>query len=79
MKFQLVVIETSFLMRFVLCTDIEIFSIKKKLSTLNLVVKQFFVYMVLQYLCENHEFETIFTHNDVTNIQFGIDKEFGSR
>ena len=35
--------------------------------------------MVLQYPCEKHELETIFTCNDVINIQDGISKGFGSR
>ena len=35
------------------------------------------IYMVLQYLYEKHESETIFTYNFVMNIQDVIDKEFG--
>ena len=37
------------------------------------------IYMALQYLYSKHEFETIFTSNDVINIQYGIGKGFGYR
>ena len=33
--------------------------------------------LVLQYLCEKHNFESIFTSNDVMNIQDGIGEGFG--
>ena len=33
--------------------------------------------MVLQYLCEKNDSETIFTSNDDMNIQNGIGKKFG--
>ena len=60
MKFILVEIETYFPVGFVLCTDIEMLSIKKEYEKLQvnknifyfeLSSKQMFIYMVLQYPC----------------------------
>ena len=37
-----------------------------------------FIYLVLQYPCEKHGSKTIFTSNNVMNIQYGIGGVFGS-
>ena len=34
---------------------------------------------IIVYMWGKHEFETIFTYNDIMNIQYGIGKGFGSR
>ena len=76
-------------MRFVLCTYIEMLPIKKDRTKLQ-VNKNIFnfelsikpnvdIYGIVVSMWEKHEFETIFTSNDVMNIQDGIDKGFGSR
>ena len=75
-------------MSFVLCTDIEMLSIKKR--TKSRVKKNIFYFEIIikpnvdivgitVSVLKNNEFETIFTSNDITNIQDRNGKGFGSR
>ena len=90
MKFQLVEIETYFPMRFFLCIEIEMLSIIylkiwKKYKQKNLFCFELSskpnvdIDGITVSMWGKHEFETIFTSNDVMNIQGGIGKRFGYR
>ena len=90
LKFLLIKTKTYFTISFVFCTDTEMLSIKKiydkstsekkNYSTLNLVVNQLLIYLVLHYLCgENITLKLSSLLVDAINIQYGICGWFGSR
>ena len=90
MKFPLVGTETSFPISFVLCADIKTKSIQNKEDITKVQVKIYIFYFGLSSKTnvdilgitvsklKQHYFETIFTSNDVINIQDTIGKLFES-
>ena len=89
MKFPLVEIETYFPIRFIMCTDIETLSIQRKGYMTKVQVKNIFypelsikpnvgILGIKVSMWKQYDFGTIFTSNDVMNIQYSVGKGFGS-
>ena len=86
----MVEVDTDFPMRLVLCTEAEMLLIQNKEDMKKVQVNKHILYFELSSkpsveilgvkvsMLKQHDFETIFTYNDVMNIQYDIGKGFGS-
>ena len=90
LKFSLVEIDAYFPIRFFLCTETEMLFIQKGKMTKVKVKNNVFYYelsskpnvdiiVITVYLWKQHNLETIFTSNNVMNIQYAIVKGYGSQ
>ena len=91
LKFPLIEIETYFIIRLVLCADIHMMSIQSKSYLTKVKLnKNIFYFGIISKpnvgilgiaisIWKHNDFETIFTYNDVMNIQYVIGKIFGYR
>ena len=86
LNFSLVEILTYLPIKFVLCTETKLLFIQKGRIITEIQVKQILstfktnvdIIGITVSIWKIYDFETIFTSNDVTNIQDAIGKYFGS-